>query len=254
MFPTRVSLLTYNLWNTQRWPAREPALRAFFQRFRPDIFGLQELRAETRAALDQALPDYQRVDDPFPGWTVESNLFWNGDLFEEVSHGITDIDITSDQYRGLFWVRLRVLSTGQTLFVSTAHFTHQEHPDEVRTGLSPRLAQAQSTVSALERLVQSGEAGFFMGDLNDPVIPTFKLAEAGYLTCFARLGLVPPPTWPSIPTADHDHWNRITTQSIDWIVSNNLARPIFAGVPHFYHGGYSPSDHWPVLALYEIER
>jgi endonuclease/exonuclease/phosphatase family metal-dependent hydrolase len=252
MFPTRISFLTYNLWNKQRWPQREPALHSFLQLFRPDIFCLQELRLETRTSLDRALPDYQRIDDPYMGWTLESNIYWSASLLDEVSHGVEDIAIKSDEFRGLFWARLRVIATGQTLLVSTAHYTFQEHPYEMGTGQSPRLKQAEETIQALNRLAEPAEAVFFMGDFNDPVIPTYKLAEAGYLSCFVRLGLVPPPTWPSFPTANITIWNRLTTQTIDWIVSNDRARPISALSPHYYHGDFSPSDHWPVLAVYEI--
>ena len=253
MFPVRISLLTYNLWNTQRWPQREPALREFFNRFRPDIFCLQELCEETRTVLDNTLPDYRRVEDTFPGWTCESNIYWNAGMMEEVTHGVEDIALKSNRYRGLFWARLRINTTGQTLFVSTAHFTFQEHPDEVRTGQSPRLAQAEETVKALNKLVLKNEPAFFMGDLNDPVLPTYKLAEAGYQSCFVRLGLVPPPTWPSFPTANVVAWQRLTNQTIDWIVSNQHARPISALAPQFFHGDLSPSDHWPVLALYQLD-
>lgn len=253
MFPIRLSLLTYNLWNTQRWPQREPAVREFFQRYRPDIFCLQELRGETRAALDKALPDYRRIDDDkHLGWTSESNIYWNAGLLEEIAHGVEDIAIRSDRHRGLFWARLRVSASGQTLLVSTAHYTFQEHPEEILTGSSPRLRQAIATVAALQRLSQPDEPVFFLGDLNDAVLPTFKLAEAGYQSCFVRLGLVPPPTWPSFPTANMVKWNRLTTQTIDWIISNQRARPLMAQVPQFYFGDLSPSDHWPVLAIYEI--
>jgi endonuclease/exonuclease/phosphatase family metal-dependent hydrolase len=253
MFPVRLSLLTYNLWNTMRWPQREPALREFFQRFRPDVFCLQELRDETRKALDKALPDYRRVEDHHPGWKGESNIYWNSALFEEVEHGVEDVAIKSDRNRGMFWARLRVLATDKTIFVSTAHFTYQEHPAEVRSGQSPRVAQANETVKALKRLVQQGEPAFFTGDLNDPVMPIYKLAEAGYQSCFVRLGLVPPPTWPSFPTANIIPWERLTNQTIDWIVSNSSARPISALVPQFFHLDFSPSDHWPVLALYQLD-
>ncbi len=253
MFPVRLSVLTYNLWNNQRWPDREPALRAFFTRFSPDIFCLQELRPETRAALDRVLPGHCRVDDPFPGWENESNIYWNAGLLEEVSHGVEDIALRSDPNRGLFWARLRVLATGQTVFVSTAHLTYQEHPEEILTGRSPRVEQVVETVKALKRMAAQDEPVFFMGDLNDPVLPTYKLAEEGYQSCFVRLGLVPPPTWPSFPTANVREWNRLTSQTIDWLVSNDRARPMSAQTPHFYHGDLSPSDHWPVLAVYELE-
>lgn len=249
---TRLSLVTYNLWNTMRWPEREGALHQFFHRFRPDIFCLQELRPETRASLDSALPNYRRVDDPFPGWASESNIYWNNILLEEVEHGVEDIAIHTDPNRGMFWARLRVRDSGQTLFVSTAHYTFQEHPEELETGLSPRIEESKRTAQALQRMVQNDEPGFFLGDLNDPVSPVHLLAKAGYRTCFARLGLLPPPTWPAFPTARTAEWEAITNQTIDWIVSNERARPLIASVPHFYHEDLAPSDHWPVLAMYAI--
>lgn len=251
-FPTRITLLTYNLWNTVRWPERQPALEQFFLRFQPDIFCLQELRAETRAALDETLPDYRRVVDSFPGWERESNIYWNGSLLEEAAHGFEDIAIDSDEYRGLFWARLALRHTQRTLLVSTAHYTYQGHKKEMENGCSPRLEQARRTVAALARLAQPGEPVFFMGDLNDPVLPIDVLQQAGYHSCFARLGLLPPPTWPSLPTANLTPASLFSNQTIDWIVSNDQARPLAALVPQFYHGDFSPSDHWPVFSLYEI--
>lgn len=249
---TRLSFITYNLWNVQRWPEREPALRAFFRRFRPDVLCLQELRIETRDCLDETLPGYRRVDDTFPGWLRESNIYWNDDLLEEVQHGAEEIGIESDAYRRMFWVRLRVRETRRTLFVATAHFTYQGHPDERKEGLSPRVAQARLAARALNSLVRESEPAFFMGDLNDPFAPAQILAEAGYQDCFARLGLLPPPTWPALPTARVSPWEVITNQVIDWICSNDRARPIAAAVPQFFYEDLTPSDHWPVQAVYEV--
>jgi endonuclease/exonuclease/phosphatase family metal-dependent hydrolase len=252
MGPTRLSFITYNLWNTQRWPEREPALRGFFRRFRPDIFCLQELREVTRDVLDDTLPGFRRVDDAFPGWLRESNIYWNNDLLEEVQHGGEDIGIDSDAYRRLFWARLRVRATGRTLFVATAHFTYQEHPDEIRTGQSPRGEQARRAGQALKSLVRDDEPGFFLGDLNDPVLPAHILIEYGYRSCFERLELLPPSTWPAQPTARIVPWEVISSQTIDWILSNDNARPVAACVPQYYLEDLSPSDHWPVQAVYEV--
>jgi endonuclease/exonuclease/phosphatase family metal-dependent hydrolase len=253
MIPTRLSFITYNLWNTQRWPERAPALRAFFRRFRPDVFCLQELRIETRDTLDEALTGYQRVRDSFAGWTRESNIYWNGSLLEEVQHGAEDIGIDSDAYRRLFWVRLRMRETGRTFFVSTAHFTYQEHPDEITTGQSPRGEQARRAAKTLNSLVRENEPGFLLGDLNDPVLPAHILRAAGYQDCFTRLDLLPPSTWPALPTARIVPWEVTSSQTIDWILSNEKAHPIAASVPQFYFEDLSPSDHWPVQAVYELE-
>lgn len=252
MFPTRLSFITYNLWNTQRWPQREPALRGFLRRFQPDVLCLQELRIETRDVLDEALHGYRRVEDSFPGWLRESNIYWNSSLLEEVQHGAEDIGIDSDAYRRLFWVRLKVRDTRRTLFVATAHFTYQEHPDELRTGRSPRGDQARRAAAALKTLSRSSEPVFFLGDLNDPVLPVHILHEEGLLNCFTRLDLLPPPTWPALPTTRVAPWETLSSQVIDWIVSNDKARPIAAGVPQYYLEDLTPSDHWPVQAIYEI--
>lgn len=257
MEPIRLSFITYNLWNVQRWPERKAALRAFFRRFRPDVFCLQELRIETRDELDEALPNYRRVEDPFPGWMRESNIYWNSALLQEIQHGAEDIGIDSDAYRRLFWVRLKTYQGGRgggrTILVATAHYTYQEHPEELKTGLSPRLTQARRTAAMLTSLARSGEPVFFMGDLNDPVGPVHLLSEAGYKSCFARLEILPPPTWPAMPTARVLPWESYTNETIDWILSNDRARPIACGVPQFFLEDLSPSDHWPVQAVYELE-
>jgi exonuclease III len=251
MFPIRLSIVTYNLWNVQRWPERKEALGQFVDLFRPDLFCVQELRAETQSFLDQAMPQHRRVHDDFPGWTCESNIYWQGALFEEIEHGAEDVGIL-EEHRRLFWVRLKLSGQERTVFVSTAHFTYQGHPKERETGQSPRLEQTRRTVDALGRLVREGEPAFFMGDLNDPVHPTRILGEAGYSSCFAALGLLCPPTFPCYPTKNTPVGGRVMNQTIDWLVANRHARPIAAQVPHCYHGDMAPSDHWPVLAVYEI--
>jgi endonuclease/exonuclease/phosphatase family metal-dependent hydrolase len=251
MFPIRISLVTYNLWNVQRWPLRAPALRQFVQLFNPDVLCLQELRAETRAFLDETMPQHTRVHDDLPGWTRESNIYWKRDLFQEIAHGAEAVGIV-EEHRRFFWVRLALEGQGRTLFVSTAHFTYQAHPAEAETGHSPRLEQTRRSVEALQRLVGESEPAFFMGDLNDPVHPVRILREAGYQSCFAALGLPCPSTFPCHPTKNTAPGELFTSQAIDWLVSNRHARPIAAQSPHCYHGDVAPSDHWPVLAVYEI--
>jgi hypothetical protein len=91
-----------------------------------------------------------------------------------------------------------------------------------------------------------------MGDLNDPVHPMRILHDAGYISCFASLGIQSPPTHPCYPTAQIAAGERTTNQTIDWIMSNSQARPLAAQVPRCYHQDMAPSDHWPVLAVYEI--
>jgi exonuclease III len=251
MFPARLSIVTYNLWGTARWPQREPALRQFVERFLPDVLCIQELAEQTQSFLDRALPRHSRVHDALPGWTCEGNIYWNADLLEELEHGAEDIGII-EEHRRLFWARLKLQEQDRSMFVSTAHFTWQGHDKERATGLSPRPEYTRRVIEALGHLVKEDEPAFFMGDLNDPLLAIRLLHEAGYSSCFAALGIQSPPTWQCYPTAHVSAGAPVVNQTIDWIVANPHARPISAQVPQCFHGDIAPSDHWPVLAVYEL--
>lgn len=252
MFPVRISIVTYNIWLTQRWTVRAPALRKFLDVFDPDVLCLQELQPESRSLIDQALPTHQRVDDPFRGWTTEGNIYWRDALFTRLEHGAEDVGIP-DGDRRLFWVRLKIRALDRDMLVATAHLTTQRNAQECETGLSPRVEQTRRIITALRRLNQPGEPLFFMGDMNDPVHPPRLLQEAGYISCFAALGVQCPPTFQCYPTADVPLGSRVVNQCIDWLVANSEARAVSAAVPHFYVEDAAPSDHWPVHAVYEIK-
>jgi endonuclease/exonuclease/phosphatase family metal-dependent hydrolase len=252
MFPIRLSFITLNLWNTERWDARRPAVGELLRLYRPDVLCVQELQPETRAFLDECLPGHKRVDDPFAGWATEGNIYWNSQHLDEVEHGAEDVGIVEPERR-LFWARLRVRGAGVTVLVGTAHFTFKGNSDEVRTGWSPRVRQTQLSIQALGQLTQAGEPVLFMGDFNDSSHPAYLLHEAGYTDCFTALGLQSPPTAPCVPTSQRLPHEPATSQTLDWIVGNAQARAIAAQVPHFFSGDVTPSDHWPVLAVYEID-
>ncbi len=83
MHPFRVSIVTYNIWLTQRWAVRAPALRGFLESFNPDIPCLQEVQPESRGFIDETLPAHKRIEDPFRGWITESNIYWRDALLFE---------------------------------------------------------------------------------------------------------------------------------------------------------------------------
>jgi endonuclease/exonuclease/phosphatase family metal-dependent hydrolase len=252
VLPCRISIVTYNIWLTERWAVRAPALRGFLDAFNPDVLCLQEVRPESLTLIGETLPGHQRVDDPFRGWTTEGNIFWRDALFERMEHGAEDFGIVPDGDRRLFWVRLKIRELGRTIIVATAHLTSQRNKHECETGQSPRVEQIRRIIAALKRLNQASEPLFFMGDMNDPVHPPRMLHEAGYISCFAALGVQAPPTYQCYPTADVPPGNRVVNQCIDWLVANPEARAVSAAVPHFYLQDAAPSDHWPVHAVYEI--
>ncbi len=253
MAPLRLNIITYNIWNTERWAFRSPALRRFLALFNPDILCVQELRPKSRSFIDSVLGEHERVRDRFAGWSRESNIYWRRTMFSEIEHGAEDVEIREAGHRRLFWVRLHSKLIDRTLLVATAHLTHQRHADESRTGQSSRVGETKRIIAHLKRLNAKAEPLFFMGDLNDPVHPPTLLHAAGYASCFAALGLQPAATFKCYPTADVTPGKAVMNQTIDWLVSNGEARALCATVPQFYYRDAAPSDHWPVQAVYEVQ-
>ena len=251
MFPPRLSFVTYNLWLTERWPTRAPALERFLNLIAPDVLCVQELQHETQAFLDGVLTAYDRVRDPFPGWTNEGNIYWCKAFFEEIGHGAEEVGHLESERR-MFWVRLRLKALGKTIFAATAHLTTARRYEEAETGASPRVGQLKRIADALTRLPHQGEPAFFMGDMNDPWHPQRILKQAGLLSCFAALGMQSPPTFQCYPTANIQPGEQTVTEAIDLIAANNYARAIAACVPQCYAGDIAPSDHWPVQAVYQL--
>jgi endonuclease/exonuclease/phosphatase (EEP) superfamily protein YafD len=247
MSPIRFVVCSYNIWTNTRWPEREPALRRFAELYRPDIFCLQELQADSRQVLDEVLlSTHQRVEDPFPGWTREGNIYWNTELFELVTYGAEPIEII-EQYRRLFWVRLRLRQAPeQTLFVSTAHYTYQYHPRELATEQHLRIPSARKTLIAINQLATADEPVLFMGDLNDTWHPITILTEGGLTDCFTALGQIPRVTYPAYPTA------KSPQQTIDWMFHRGPISPMVADVIDFFEGDIAPSDHRAIITTYRF--
>jgi endonuclease/exonuclease/phosphatase family metal-dependent hydrolase len=246
----RLNIITYNIWNTERWAHREPALRKFLELFRPDIFCVQELMPKTRDVIDEVLSEHDRVHDRLAGWNRESNIWWRRSLFSASEHGAVAVDIADSKYRRLFWVRLAL--ENRMILVATAHLSHQRAAHELKTGRSPRVGEINRIIASLKRLASPREPVFFMGDFNDPAVVPTILHQSGYPSCFAVLGLVPDSTFKCYPTADVAPGKFVINETVDWIVANKEARPIAACVPRFYVKDSAPSDHWPVQAIYEI--
>jgi hypothetical protein len=162
MVPTRLSLITYNLWLTERWPARAPALEKFLKLFAPDVFCVQELQRPTQEFLDSVLKEHDRIHDPLPGWTNESNIYWSKALFENVEYGAEDVGHLEPQRR-MFWTRLRLKPSSKTIFVATAHLTSPRNRDEGESGLSPRVRHTQTDCQRAYGACASDRAGIFHG-------------------------------------------------------------------------------------------
>ena len=251
MLPVRLSFVTYNLWGTEYWPQREPALRLFLERYQPDVLCVQELTPETASLLDQVLSTHEHVHDDFIGWTTEGNIWWNNDVFELVEYGAEEFGIEAYPNRRLFWVRLNVIDRPATFFVGDVHLSDSGLAAELEEGRNSRVYETKAIIGSLRRLVKEGEPALLLGDFNDSLAPLGQLFLAGYESPWARLHQLPPPTMPAFPDRLLGY-GFASNFVLDWIVANKNARPLSVSSPHVYVDNVPPSDHWPIQAIYEL--
>lgn len=72
--------------------------------------------------------------DEDEGWSYEGGILWKQSMFELVAHGKEPLSMHMYPRRGLFWARLRVRGTSQTILVTTMHLPWNGTEDELRTG------------------------------------------------------------------------------------------------------------------------
>ncbi len=242
----RISLVSLNLWNTEHWEKRKQCVVSFVQTYHADIYCFQEVRPQTLAVLDEALPEYRRIEGKEPGWQCENSIYVNKQLFQVKEFGRVDLNMP-EVHRGLFWVRL--LTTEQKLlFVGTMHLTHQLNADEQRTGIGYRHAEAHFAAKALNQLVNQ-QRSVICGDFNDPVHPSRIFSEeAQYTDVFSALGIAAPVTFP----CPYLSTEGFLVEAIDKIMVRGEIRPILATSPQFMIPNGVLSDHWPVATVLQL--
>ena len=244
----KFSIMTLNLWNTEKLDQRVDSIKRLFSIYKPDFICIQEIRKETQSLLDQILFNYSRVNDDFIGWSEESNIYYKKELFSEVEHGRIDLNMPEIN-RGLFYLRVKIKEINKTLFISTAHLTHQGNADERNTSYSYRQMEANKIADNLLKLVQNFEGAIVCGDFNDPFHPTEIISEkTDFTEVFRTLNLEAPLTFPCSTISDEYY----LAESIDKIMHNKNLKPILASsIKIVLSKGVS--DHYPIMAIFELK-
>lgn len=258
--PVTFTAMTYNLWGGWRFDERRGPLTELLTRRAPDLLATQELHPDSRAAVDAALADHDRVRDEFEGWATRSNLWWRRELFTELAHGATDVGIWSEHAR-LFWVRLACPAANTELVFATAHLTWPGHPREIADDRSPRVDQSRAIVAELARLAGPNRlagqpAVLFCADTNDYARPLWTFYDGGYREPYGQLGMVAPATHPvsPLPLDKPRQWpdTYAAAKTIDWQFFRGPLRAAGAEVVEYFSGGVAPSDHKPVQCTYRF--
>lgn len=247
----RFTAMSVNLWNTQRWPAREAPLRRLFERS-PDVLAVQELRPQLATVIEEVLPHHRRVVGEERGWTHEGNVWWDERTFTHIGHGAAPFGAI-ERDRRVFWVRLAHIVTGQVVVVASVHLTWLGGSDELETGTNPRLAQTREVIRALDDVAHDG-ACLVMGDLNDAVVPARVLRAAGFEEAWGALDVMPSATFPAFPLGT-DGTRRpplLPPSTLDWQFHRGAVRPLMTEVIEQPYRGIAPSDHRPLMTLYVL--
>jgi exonuclease III len=240
--------MTLNLWNTEKLDQRVDTIKEFFSIYKPDFLCIQELRKTTQTLLDNELIGYKRIEDSFVGWENESNIYYNSELFSEIEHGRIDLNMPEIN-RGLFYLRVKVKDFDKTLFISTAHLTHQGNADEINTSFSYRQKESLLIANNLIKLVNNGEGAIVCGDFNDPFHPVRIINEkTDFVEVFRTLHQEAPVTFCCSSLSDE----YFLVESIDKIMHNKNLQPIMATSPRLALSK-GISDHYPVIAMFEIK-
>jgi hypothetical protein len=159
--------MTFNVWGSNLWPERSEPLTSVILTTLPDIILLQEVSAEILSIISSVLPNYRRIngsDDCEPGWTEESNIFWNTDLFRLQEYGFESLGIEEYPKRGLFWVRLSVNNNPDlTIMCSTAHLPWVGSKTEIATGINQRIVSSKVVCRHLRKIMRDEELCIFGG-------------------------------------------------------------------------------------------
>lgn len=254
----RVSIMTYNVWGTNLWPDRRDALTAVLKRVLPDILLLQEVTPDIIACVEEALPHHEHVEGPIDikGWSHESQIFWNREIFHRVDDGFVSYGSIEYPNRGLFWARLQSISHESIrIVVSTVHLPWAGCKTELETGVNMRVATLGPVIKALSSILQPSDlASFVGGDFNEDFHPIRVLEAAGYVDVFKLCDVRAPITHPNRPSAPDEE--RCPDRTLDWILcSMPSSCRVLSCMVKTERGGFPPpSDHMPVIAVFELAR
>lgn len=256
--PVDLDVMSYNLrYGTaldgpNAWPFRSESAIAVIADRRPDVVGLQEVLSFQRAALTEALEDYEAfgvgrdADGGGEQCTVlylrdrlrllDGGTFWLSD--EPARPGSKGWDASLP--RICTWVVFEA-ADGARFTVFNTHFDHRGPRARLESArlLARRVAQRSGSGPALViGDLNAGEDSAPIGVLLSELLDTFRAVHPG-----AR----------DVGTA-HGFKGRTDGAKIDYVLATVGVEVLGAEIVRERPGGRLPSDHYPVTATVRMPR
>lgn len=262
LFSQKIVAATFNLryLNTtdsgNLWSQRAPVVFGLIRFHEFDIFGTQEAVRAQLNDVRRALPEYDfygagRDDGKEAG--EHSAIFFRKERFTLLKNGDFWLSETPDQpskgwdavccNRICTWVYLTDKKTGKKFYLFNAHFDHQG-----------KVARVESSKLILQRInaLAGNEPVIFMGDLNgDHQSEWYQAIEKSDL--FDDTFRQSPNSYAFNGTFNNYGKNLAAPEIIDHIfVTKHFMVKRWGILSDSYHGKF-PSDHFPVLADFEMK-
>jgi endonuclease/exonuclease/phosphatase family metal-dependent hydrolase len=142
--------------------------------------------------------------------------------------------------RMVTWAEFQDLKSGKRFHYVNTHFAHRREDDEARTRSASLIADRLRKLPASTTIVMTGDFNTDAG--SDPYRTLSEVLSDTY-TAVAK---------PAGPTGTfHGFSGKARTARIDWILFRGALSPVSIETLTDNDNGRYPSDHFPVLAVYE---
>lgn len=235
------------------WPARRDLLVETIRARRPDVIGTQELFYEQGQYIVEKLPEYAWFGLSRRGNREDEHMgvFYRKDRLRVVESGDFWLSVTPEKPgsiswnmslpRMVTWAVFEMAGSGKRFRFFNTHFAHRDQDEPARLKSAMLLACRVGLLDADEPVV-------ITGDFNAPAGGAVHQALAqqmrdAWSEAAERKG--PEDTF-------HGFRGKPRPGRIDWILFRAPWKSVFAETVTDHEGNLYPSDHFPVMAVFEI--
>ena len=246
-----------------RWEARIPIVKSYFERTAPDVIGMQEVLYNQLLDLEEILPGYSHVgtgrDDGIRGGEY-SPIFFRDDVFQLLDYSQFWLSETPSvpgsmgwdaaHTRIVTWAKLAHKDTGKEIYFFNTHFDHR---GVLAKQMSVDLmSEKMADIAGDSPLVAMGDFNIrkrslsLGGALYYNLICGFK--ENNALSNAEYASMNPVTSAGATSNGFNPNWRERPPHAIDYIFANDHLVVESYRVDNEIEGDVFISDHWPVVA------
>ncbi|HEU0139617.1 MAG TPA: endonuclease/exonuclease/phosphatase family protein [Bryobacteraceae bacterium] len=236
------------------WDHRRDLLVRTIQKYDPDVFGTQELFHEQGEYIAAKAPEYKwfgvsrrgnQTDEhmgvfykPSKLTLLDSGNFWLSETPEVPGSMSWNVSLPRMVTWGLFQT-----TAGKKFYLYNTHFPHRREDAEARTNCARVIAKRIGSLPTGTPLIVTGDFNTAAESSEPYTILTGESKDA-WTTAPDRSG----------PTGTFNGFKgRDTGPRIDWILYRGDVQPVSAETITYNESGRYPSDHFPVMAVFELK-